>query len=351
MPRPNRYELDLQPRNGLSRREFRKVTKPLTAARTLRDEDVNDLGQRRLAEYYLRTLGGIAPFPSINRIDRARGGLRQKDKEGIDLYTRIISGDEPVKDLIRHYNDIASEINPEEWGHKDYLSNYSGLFNKERYDGDHNYDIIDAAISVTPVNPFGGLATTNYGIYKKYLQNTYPDRELRAYEWNSDIDPVLKDRLDEYSSQRGDNSLVFYQYDNNFPIDTSSEYLYYDAGNYARQYIRDDDGQIYARNSDVFDFEPSSYGKLWGELPITRKTFEGLNKYVNPVVVFGNWEPVNDKTWDELIEDKRVADKKSEKKKDPSKFSSGLKVFVQSRLGDYNDSFDYLNGGHLKTKK
>ena len=286
---------------GLSKRNIRKGSR--IVRNVLRNLDDNGLytpeQKKRMSEYIIRVQGGRAT-PSIPRVIEMRKGLKYKNNEGISGLERVLYGREPVKDII---NDINSDhISYDDYGGKTVygfsLHNYNGTI--RNMDENYDRDIVDSYINGG--SPYGGKeyeGKYNLGPYKNYISKNYSGRNVKSYTYGDSVLPDdVVERLDRYAYDRGDNSFVVAAHtDNgvNFDLQGDKGIVPFDAGGHLWQFIRDDDGRFYVRQSDSYDFEPNQYKKSYGKLPYVGKALSALDSAGNPVLVFSQWREADPK--------------------------------------------------------
>lgn len=279
----------------MSKRQIRKNSR---IARNVLDNltDGNSytpLQKKRMVEYIIRAQGGF-PNPSIPRVVEMRKGLKYKNKDGISGLERVLYGNEKIKDIIDSIN--ADHISYDDDGSKivrgfsmfNYNGNRSDIWNK--YDN----DIVDAYIN--GVAPYGGIEYTgeyNFGPYKNYLSKYYSNKNIKSYMFGrSELPQDVVDRLDRYSYERGDNSYVVGANTDKgvgFKLPYGDDTIDFDAAGHIWQFIKDDDGRFYVRQSDSYDFEPNQYRESYGDLPYVTQALSAFESAGNPVLVFTPW--------------------------------------------------------------
>lgn len=269
------------------------------------------LQKKRMAEYIIRAQGGL-PNPSIPRIIEMRKGLKYKNKDGVSGLERVLYGNEKIKDIIDSINSdhISYDDDGTSVVHGFSMYNYNGsLMDKdERYDN----DIVDAYIN--GVAPYGGkeyVSQYNLGPYKNYIDKYYKGKDIKSYMFGeSELPQDTIDRLDRYSYERGDNSFVV-----GANTDKNAEFrlrgnndipdgVYFDAAGHLWQFIKDDDGKFYVRQSDSYDFEPNQYRETYGDAPYIIDALSALESAGNPVLVFKPWKEADDLDLSELTKGK-----------------------------------------------
>ena len=277
------------------------------------------LQKKRMAEYIIRAQGGL-PNPSIPRVIEMRKGLKYKNKDGVSGLERVLYGDERIKDIIDSIN--SDHISYDDDGAKVVrgfrMYNYNGtIMNEgEMYDN----DIVDAYIN--GVAPYGGKAYTsqyNFGPYKNYLDRYYKGKDVKSYMFGeSELPQDTIDRLDRYAYERGDNSFVVgANTDKNVGFHLAGnkevpEGVDFDAAGHLWQFIKDDDGKFYVRQSDSYDFEPNQYRESYGDTPYITEALSALESAGTPVLVFNPWREADDLDLSELTKGKILVDEVDE---------------------------------------
>lgn len=280
----------------MSKKQFRKATKPIKRIiNELNGSHWSDTQKRRMTEYIIRNSGGLI-FPTPEIAKNIRMGLRDIDPNGLSGYERIMYGDEPVKYIIGDIADrstVYDDYSGEAYINKP-LKDYDGILHGDHFYND--YDIIDAYSSGK--TPWKGVEVSGdfkYGPYGSYISRVYPDRNIKSYIYgDTDIPNEVIDRLNRYSSEKGDNSIMIgASSDNDVPfiLDYGNDHINFDSAGHIWQFVKDDDGTIYRRQSDIYDFNPEQYNKSYGWIPRMNDVLGSLDKNGDPVVMFNQWEP------------------------------------------------------------
>lgn len=280
----------------LSRKEIRRDTRYKNILNNLLEGNkYTDLQKRRLSEYYARASGGQA-IPGWNTYIEARRGLRGDLEDGKSVYEHLLYTDTPVESIIDSYNDKNTTI--DEYGNTistGLINNYDGTTN-----GEHdytNYDILDALFSSKV--PYNGRLVTTPELYKNYIETHYKDKDkkVKSYSYGkSKLSKTVSKRLDSLSTNLGDKGKTIVlgaETDRGLPflLDNGEKQVTYDGAGYLIQFVNDN-GKIYQRKSDIYDFEPGTYIKRWGKVLNSVKGLTALDKNSTPVILMNPWEEV-----------------------------------------------------------
>lgn len=324
----------------LSRREIRRDTRYKNILNNLIEGDkYTDLQKRRLAEYYARASGGQA-IPGWGTYIETRRGLRGNLEDGKSVYEHLLYTDTPVEDIIDSYND--KNTTTDEFGN----STYTGLINN--YDGtisgEHdytNYDIVDALFSSKI--PYNGRLVTTPELYKNYIETHYKDKDkkVKSYSYGkSKLSKAVSRRLESLSTSLGDNGKTIVlgaETDRGLPflLDNGKKQVAYDGAGYLIQFVNDD-GKIYQRKSDIYDFEPGTYTKRWGKVLNSVKGLTALDKNSTPVILMNPWEEVLPETvkYYNLDENNLWESIKKEKDKQIKQRKRGSKHIADRLVGE-----------------
>lgn len=279
----------------LSRREIRRDTRYKNILNNLAEGDkYTDLQKKRLSEYYARASGGAA-IPGYNTYIETRKGLRGNLDDGKSVYEHLLYSTTPVESIIDSYNERNTTT--DEYGNiisTGSINNYDGTLKGEH--DNINYDIIDALFSSKV--PYNGRLTTTPTLYKNYIESKYKDKKIKSYTFGkSKLNRTVSRRLDSLSSNLEDKNKTIVlgaETDRGLPflIDNGKKQINYDGAGYLVQFVNDD-GKIYQRKSDIYDFEPMSYIKRWGKVPKSLKGLTALDKNSSPVILVNPWEEIS----------------------------------------------------------
>lgn len=312
----------------LSRKEIRRDTRYKNILNNLLEGNkYTDLQKRRLSEYYARASGGQA-IPGWNTYIEARKGLRGDLEDGKSVYEHLLYTDIPVESIIDSYNDKNTII--DEYGNTistGLINNYDGTIN-----GEHdytNYDILDALFSSKV--PYNGRLVTTPELYKNYIETHYKDKDknVKSYSYGkSKLSKAVSKRLDSLSTNLGDRGKTIVlgaETDKGLPflLDNGEKQVTYDGAGYLIQFVNDN-GKIYQRKSDIYDFEPGTYIKRWGKVLNSVKGLTALDKNSTPVILMNPWEEVLPETmkyynldennlWESIRTEKNRQDKQRKK--------------------------------------
>lgn len=283
-------------REGMSKRQIRKNSRIVrTVLGNLGEDGIYTPEQKkRMSEYIIRVQGGQAG-PSLPRVIDMRKGLKYRNKTGVSGLERVLYSNEPIKEIIDSINSDHISYDPDGTKviHGFSLYNYNGTLTGR--DNKYDKDIVDSYINGSA--PYDGSVYSgkySFGPYKNYINRNYKGRDIKSYMFGEQTLPKdVIDRLDRYSYERGDNSLVVSaNTDDGVPFDINGKSydVDFDAGGHLWQFIKDDDGTYYVRQSDSYDFEPNQYKKSYGNMPYVGEALSALDDVGNPVLVFNPWK-------------------------------------------------------------
>lgn len=283
-------------REGMSKKQIRKNSRIVrTVLGNLGEDGIYTPEQKkRMSEYIIRVQGGQAG-PSLPRVIDMRKGLKYRNKTGVSGLERVLYSNEPIKEIIDSINSDHISYDPDGTKviHGFSLYNYNGTLTGR--DNKYDKDIVDSYINGSA--PYDGSVYSgkySFGPYKNYINRNYKGRDIKSYMFGEQTLPKdVIDRLDRYSYERGDNSLVVSaNTDDGVPFDINGKSydVDFDAGGHLWQFIKDDDGTYYVRQSDSYDFEPDQYKKSYGNMPYVGEALSALDDVGNPVLVFNPWK-------------------------------------------------------------
>lgn len=259
--------------------------------------------KQRLLEFTMRISGGNSDEDTKKEVIRTLAS-----KEGINLLYKVVTEDTPVSQIIA--------------GNKNNIDNYTGFaMPSDQVDPDiisfleqhpNDADFVDAySKGVIPFESAGVFKiedndSTRLGRYTNYIDKHYQGKYIPTYQGHKEtLNQSLVDSLNIQSNLRNTstfgvnagNDLPF-EFGYNREESSNPEIHaqgYYDAAGYNLELIRGKDGKIYGRKSDMYDFMPKHYTKLYTPEASQRmkNLVETVDNIGNPFIFRSPWFEVN----------------------------------------------------------